>query len=110
MIDKETKYKAECIYSNLSETALRIVDKFTKTLEISEEDAYKLITSNVNAITFLIFESSLKLYGDEKSMQILMTATLLRKGDYDKPITDDEMNKIKEYYGFIVKRLSASAL
>ena len=109
MVNRETKYKAEYMYNHLSETAIKIVNLFTKTLEISPEDTFNLITSNVTAITFLFFESSLKLYGDEKSMEILMKMILFRKCEYNQAITDDEIAIVQKYYGFTVKRVSPSA-
>ena len=108
MIDNETKYKAECVYNELSMTALRIIKEFTEILEISDEDARNIITSNITAITFLLFESSLKLYGDEKCIEMLMKATLFRQWEYTKAITDDEIDRIKECYGFTVTRSSPS--
>lgn len=108
MISQEDKIKAMLMYKNLSKTAKRIVDDFTKTLNISKEDAFNLITSNKTAITFLFFESALILYGDQKSMELLMKATLFRTSEYNKAITDDEINRVKKYYDISINRLSSS--
>ena len=100
MVNPENKKKGEIIYKHLSSTALEIIKQFTSILQISEDDSYKLITSNISAITFLYLESGLKLYGDKKSLEILMRFTIYRYENYDSPITDEELQRVKKHYGF----------
>lgn len=107
MVNPQNKEKGEIIYKHLSDTALEIIKLFTTILKISEDDSYKLITSNISAITFLYLESGLKLYGNKKSLEILMRFTLYRSKDYDSPITDEELERVKNHYGFTITRDSS---
>lgn len=108
MISQEYKDNAMLMYRNLSKTAKKIVNNFKKTLNISEEDAINLITSNKTAITFLFLESTLILYGEQKSMELLMKVTLFRTSEYNKAITDDEIKRVKKYYDISINRQSLS--
>ena len=108
MISQEDKIKAMLMYKNLSKTATKIVDNFKKTLNISEKDAFNLITSNKTAITFLFLESTLILYGEQKSMELLMKVTLFRTSEYNKAITADEIKRVKKYYDISINRQSLS--
>lgn len=93
------------IYENLSDTAKQIVDNFQTILQISDTDTLDLICSNITATVFLFFESTLRIYGKKKSTELLMKTILFRTDNYNQPITDEEINRIKKYYDLDIKRI-----
>lgn len=98
--------KAKVIYENLPDISKQIIANFQMILQISNIDALKLICSNNTAIVFLFFESVLQIYyGIKKSTELLMKSTIFRTDNYDQPITDKEIDRIKKYYNLDIKRI-----
>lgn len=97
--------KTKIVYENLPDISKQIVANFQTILQISNIDAFKLICSNNTATVFLFFESVLQIYGIKKGAELLMKSTIFRTDNYDQPITDKEINRIKKYYNLDIKRI-----
>lgn len=103
MNDLEIKKK---IYDDLSDTAKNLICDFCRYLDISQIDARNLILKNTTSLAFLNCEGQLKILGSKKSLELLMKSTIFRVSEYDKPISESEINKVSKFYNITITRVS----
>lgn len=92
------------IFNQLSDIAKSLIKEFCDTLQISYNDACSLILKNTTSLAFLNCEGQLIVLGKRKSLELLMKSTIFRTEDFDKPITDEEINRVLKFYSISISK------
>ena len=89
----------------LGKEGQQIFNQYVETLDISREDAERIIKLNKSAYVFLTGESGLRMRKSNTKLSMLLRTTIFRKYDDFEPIRDEEIQKIKEHYNIEIRRL-----
>ena len=88
----------EEIYNNYSEESKELIKCYSETLGITEQEAHDIIISNVTALMYLYFNSTIILKNFNDSLHLLIKCTIFRQEKEFGKITDNEKKLVKKYY------------
>lgn len=82
----------------LKKEGLELVKLFQETLNITEGEAFNMLSKNKTAIAFLKEELALEQKGIKKNLSALLSITLLRDHYDFTPLKEKEQELIDKYY------------
>ena len=93
----------EEMFNNYPQESKELIAEFVKVLGITDQEAHDIIISNVSALMFLYFNSTITIKGMEESLKLLIKSTIFRQDDGMYEINDVEKKRVKKYYDIDIK-------
>lgn len=96
------------IMINLKKIGIEVLKEYAEKLNITLEDAEKIILHNKSAEIFLSGESGLRMRNGEDNLTILLRTTLFREFQDFAPLRNEEIKIIRKYYGICINTIGVS--
>ena len=89
---------------NIGKTGTYLLKQYASTLKINESVAYDIISNNKTMKTFIEQEPALSITSTTRNLHALMSGTIGRKNNFSDPITDHEIEIVKQLYKIDIRR------
>lgn len=89
---------------NIGKTGTYLLKQYASTLKINESVAYDIISNNKTMKTFIEQEPALSITSTARNLHALMSGTIGRKNNFSDPITDHEIEIVKQLYKIDIRR------